>query len=128
MVAAVDRYYQIARCFRDEDLRSDRQPEFTQLDLEMAFVDEQQVMGLAETLVRKLFNQLLSVQLGEFATYKYDDLIASTGSDRPDLRNPLRLIDIKDQGSKVNLKYFLMLLSQMLRVWSRFEFQVELQN
>ncbi len=106
MVAAVDRYYQIARCFRDEDLRSDRQPEFTQLDLEMAFVDEQQVMGLAETLVRKLFNQLLSVQLGEFATYKYDDLIASTGSDRPDLRNPLRLIDIKDQVIESEFKVF----------------------
>lgn len=96
MIAAVDRYYQVARCFRDEDLRSDRQPEFTQLDIEMAFVEEKDVMGLAESLVKHLFDQLLNIQLGIFPIYAYDDLMAATGSDRPDLRNPLRLVEIKE--------------------------------
>ncbi|MDA9832689.1 aspartate--tRNA ligase [Gammaproteobacteria bacterium] len=106
MIAAVDKYYQVARCFRDEDLRSDRQPEFTQLDIEMAFVDEKEVMAVAESLVKHLFDQLLNIQFEQFPVHDYDDLLASTGSDRPDLRNPLRLVDIKNWVKDCDFQVF----------------------
>lgn len=97
MVAGFDRYYQIARCFRDEDLRADRQPEFTQLDLEMAFVEEHDVQLIAEELLRQLFQELLQVQLpNPFPKLSYQEVLRDYGTDKPDLRNPLKLVDIAD--------------------------------
>src|SRR6056300_396496 len=106
MVSGLDRYYQIAKCFRDEDLRADRQPEFTQIDLEISFVDEDGVMRLTEQMIRELFVQELDVDLGEFPRMPYAEAMARFGSDKPDLRIPLELIDIKDLMSKVDFKVF----------------------
>ena len=106
MVAGLDRYFQIAKCFRDEDLRADRQPEFTQIDLEMSFVDEDTVMGLTEQMIRELFIQELDVDLGAFPRMPYAEAIARFGSDKPDLRIPLELIDIKDLMADVDFKVF----------------------
>ncbi|MBF2754790.1 MAG: aspartate--tRNA ligase [Gammaproteobacteria bacterium AqS3] len=94
MAAGADRYYQIARCFRDEDLRADRQPEFTQLDVECSFVDAEAVIALNEQLIRTLFAELLDVDLGEFPRLSWDEAMQRYGSDAPDLRNPLELVDI----------------------------------
>lgn len=106
MVAGMDRYYQIVKCFRDEDLRADRQPEFTQIDIEMSFVDEQDVMALAEGMVRALFNEVLNVDLGEFPRIPYAEAMQKYGSDKPDLRVPLELVDIKDLMTDVAFKVF----------------------
>ncbi len=106
MVAGLDRYFQIAKCFRDEDLRADRQPEFTQIDLEMSFVDEEQVMVLTETMIRDLFSSELDVDLGEFPRMSYADAMMRYGSDKPDLRIPLELVDIKDLVLSVDFKIF----------------------
>ncbi|MDP7156432.1 MAG: aspartate--tRNA ligase, partial [Arenicellales bacterium] len=90
MMSGYDRYYQIARCFRDEDLRADRQPEFTQLDMELSFTDEESVMGLVEPMVRQLFREVVKVELPDpFPRITYADAMARFGSDRPDLRIPL---------------------------------------
>jgi len=97
MMAGVDRYYQIVRCFRDEDLRADRQPEFTQLDIETSFLDEETIQTIIEGLVRKLFKTILDVDLPErFDRMDYADAMRDYGSDRPDLRNPLKLVDVAD--------------------------------
>lgn len=106
MVAGMDRYFQIAKCFRDEDLRADRQPEFTQIDLEMSFVDEDGVMRLTEQMIRELFVQELDVDLGEFPRMPYAEAMARFGSDKPDLRIPLELVDIKDLMADVDFKVF----------------------
>ncbi|MBP6103807.1 MAG: aspartate--tRNA ligase [Gammaproteobacteria bacterium] len=107
MVAGIDRYYQIARCFRDEGLRSDRQPEFTQLDLETSFMNESQIMDLVETLIRKLFSELLDVSLPDpFPRMSYEEAIECFGVDRPDLRNPLRLIEVADLLKSVDFQVF----------------------
>ena len=106
MVGGVDRYYQIARCFRDEDLRADRQPEFTQLDIELSFVDETDVMALSEALLRELFRRLLDLELGEFARMDYDEALSSYGCDKPDLRNPLRLVEVGDLLTEVEFDVF----------------------
>jgi aspartyl-tRNA synthetase len=107
MMSGMDRYYQIVRCFRDEDLRADRQPEFTQLDVEMSFVDENGVMDLMEELVRQLFARVLDVALPRpFPRMSYGEAMARFGSDRPDLRNPLRLTDIGDLMTSVSFKVF----------------------
>lgn len=107
MVAGVDRYYQIARCFRDEDLRADRQPEFTQLDLETSFMDESAIMDLVETLIRKLFVELLGVQLADpFPRISYEEAMEQFGVDRPDLRNPLRLTEVSDLLKSVDFQVF----------------------
>lgn len=107
MVAGVDRYYQIARCFRDEDLRADRQPEFTQLDLETSFMDESAIMDLVETLIRKLFVELLGVQLLDpFPRISYEEAMEQFGVDRPDLRNPLRLTEVSDLLKSVDFQVF----------------------
>jgi aspartyl-tRNA synthetase len=107
MMSGMDRYYQIVRCFRDEDLRADRQPEFTQLDVEMSFVDENDVMDLMENLVRQLFAKVLGVALpAAFPRMHYREAIARFGSDRPDLRNPLELTEIGDLMKSVSFKVF----------------------
>ncbi len=106
MVAGLDRYYQIARCFRDEDLRADRQPEFTQIDFEMSFVKEKDVMEVAEKLVRELYGELLGVEIGEIPVMSYDEAISRFGTDRPDTRFGLELKDITDVASSCSFKVF----------------------
>lgn len=107
MMSGMDRYYQIVRCFRDEDLRADRQPEFTQVDLEMSFVDETDVMNMAENMVRGLFKEVINVQLPEkFPVMTYADAMSKYGSDKPDLRNSLELRDIADLLQNIDFKVF----------------------
>lgn len=107
MMSGLDRYYQIVRCFRDEDLRADRQPEFTQLDVEMSFVEENDVMNLMEDLIRALFKQLKGIDLGDpFPRLSYAEALRRYGTDRPDLRNPLELVELSDVMREVEFKVF----------------------
>ena len=107
MMSGLDRYYQIARCFRDEDLRADRQPEFTQLDIELSFVDEAAVTGEMEGLVRHLFKKVLDVDLpSPFPRMTYAEAMQRYGSDKPDLRIDLELIDVSDLMESVDFKVF----------------------
>jgi aspartyl-tRNA synthetase len=106
MMSGMDKYYQIVKCFRDEDLRADRQPEFTQIDIETTFLDADGVMSIAEGLVRDLFQKMLSVDLGEFPSMTYADAMRRFGSDKPDLRNPLELTDVADLLKDVEFKVF----------------------
>jgi len=106
MMSGFDRYYQIARCFRDEDLRADRQPEFTQIDIEVAFLEEQAIMDLAEEMICKLFAELIDVDLGEFPVMPYAEAMSAYGSDRPDLRFGLPLVDLGDVMKNVEFKVF----------------------
>jgi aspartyl-tRNA synthetase len=107
MISGFERYYQFTRCFRDEDLRADRQPEFTQLDIELAFVDEEQVMGLIEEMIRTLFREELGVELPDpMPRLTYDEAMSRYGSDRPDLRIPLELVEVKDLMQDVEFKVF----------------------
>ena len=107
MMSGLDRYYQIVRCFRDEDLRSDRQPEFTQLDVEMSFVDEQDVTGLMEALVREVFSGVLNVQLPDpFPRMTYAEAMGRFASDAPDLRNPLEIVELSDVLKDAEFKVF----------------------
>ncbi|MES1943278.1 aspartyl-tRNA ligase [Salinisphaera sp. PC39] len=107
MVAGMDRYYQIARCFRDEDLRADRQPEFTQLDIEASFVDEAEIMALNEAMIRQLFAEVLEVELPEpFPRMTYAEAMRRYGSDKPDLRIDLALVDIADLVADAEFKVF----------------------
>ncbi|MBK1704444.1 aspartate--tRNA ligase [Halochromatium glycolicum] len=107
MMSGMDRYYQIARCFRDEDLRADRQPEFTQLDIEASFLDEAELTGLMEQMVRELFASVLKVQLPDpFPRMTYAEAMRRFGSDRPDLRVPLELVDVADLMGEVEFKVF----------------------
>ncbi|EPC04374.1 aspartyl-tRNA synthetase [Litchfieldella anticariensis FP35 = DSM 16096] len=106
MVSGFDRYYQIAKCFRDEDLRADRQPEFTQIDLEASFVDEDDIMGITESMIRSLFREVLDVELPEFPRMPYAEAMSRYGSDKPDLRIPLELVDVDDLMKNVDFKVF----------------------
>ena len=106
MVAGMDRYYQIAKCFRDEDLRADRQPEFTQIDIETSFMDEDQIMGLTEQMVVELFRDQLDIDLGEFPRMPYAEAMEKYGSDKPDLRIPLQLVTVGDLMQDVEFKVF----------------------
>ena len=106
MMSGFDRYYQIARCFRDEDLRADRQPEFTQIDIEMSFVDQQEVMDITEQMIRKLFSELADADLGEIPVLPYAEAMRLYGSDRPDLRFGLPLVDVEDLMKEVEFKVF----------------------
>ncbi|MCG8393906.1 MAG: aspartate--tRNA ligase [Pseudomonadales bacterium] len=106
MVAGFDRYYQIAKCFRDEDLRADRQPEFTQIDLEASFVEEEDIMAITENMVRSVFRELLDVELPDFPRMPFSEAMRRFGSDKPDLRIPLELVDIADLLANVDFKVF----------------------
>lgn len=106
MVAGFDRYYQIAKCFRDEDLRADRQPEFTQIDIETSFLDEKEIMGLTEQMIRNLFKEVLDLEFGDFPHMTFEEAMRRYGSDKPDLRNPLELVDVADQLKEVDFKVF----------------------
>ena len=107
MVSGFERYYQIARCFRDEDLRADRQPEFTQLDIEASFVNEGEVMDTAEGMVRALFHQVLEVELpNPFVRMSFSETLARYGTDRPDLRIPFELVEVADLMRGVEFKVF----------------------
>ncbi|MCK0753785.1 aspartate--tRNA ligase [Chromohalobacter japonicus] len=106
MVSGFDRYYQIAKCFRDEDLRADRQPEFTQIDLEASFVEESDIMSLTEDMIRQLFQDVLDVSLPAFPKMPYSEAMNRYGSDKPDLRIPLELIDVNDLMRDVDFKVF----------------------
>ncbi len=106
MMSGFDRYYQIARCFRDEDLRADRQPEFTQIDIEMSFVDQQEVMNLTENLITGLFREVIEVDLGEIPVLSYSEAMARFGSDRPDLRFDLEFVEVSDLLKDVEFQVF----------------------
>ena len=106
MVAGMDRYYQIAKCFRDEDLRADRQPEFTQIDIETSFMTEEQIMALMEQMIRELFSKHLGISLPEFPRMPYSEAVSRFGIDRPDLRIPMEFTDIADLMKAVEFKVF----------------------
>lgn len=107
MMSGMDRYYQIVRCFRDEDLRADRQPEFTQLDMEMSFVEENDVTGLVEDMMRTVFRQVKGIELADpFPRMTYAEAMSRYGTDRPDLRNPLELVEVGDLMKEVEFKVF----------------------
>ena len=107
MMSGMERYYQIVRCFRDEDLRADRQPEFTQLDMEMSFVEEDDVTGLVEDMIRTLFRQVRGIELADpFPRMTWAEAMSRYGTDRPDLRNPLELIEVGDLMQQVEFKVF----------------------
>tara|TARA_Y100000992_G_scaffold207125_1_gene141790 strand:+ start:272 stop:2092 length:1821 start_codon:yes stop_codon:yes gene_type:complete len=106
MIAGFDRYYQIAKCFRDEDLRADRQPEFTQIDIEASFIEEEDILNLAEEMVKKVFKDHMDINLSSFPRMTYDYAMDKYGSDKPDLRIPLELVDIKDLLRDIEFKVF----------------------
>ena len=105
MMSGFDRYYQIVKCFRDEDLRADRQPEFTQIDLETSFMSADEVGATTEKMVREMWQELLDVDLGQFPM-PFSEAIRRFGSDKPDLRNPLELVDVADLVKDVEFKVF----------------------
>mgnify|MGYP001676748954 FL=1 len=106
MVAGFDRYYQIVKCFRDEDLRADRQPEFTQVDIETSFLSDDEIMDIAEGLTKQLFKTMLNVEFDTFPRMTYNDAMRDYASDKPDLRIPLKLIDVADIMKNVEFKVF----------------------
>lgn len=106
MVAGFDRYYQIAKCFRDEDLRADRQPEFTQVDIETSFLSDEEIMDITEGLTKNLFKTMLDVEFDTFPRMTYADAMRDYASDKPDLRIPLKLIDVADIMQHVKFKVF----------------------
>jgi aspartyl-tRNA synthetase len=107
MMGGIDRYYQIVRCFRDEDLRADRQPEFTQLDIETSFMDEGEIQAIMEDMMRSMFKEVMNVDLpATFERMTYADAMSKYGSDKPDLRIPLQLVDIGDLLREVEFKVF----------------------
>ncbi|MEO3866860.1 aspartate--tRNA ligase [Rheinheimera fenheensis] len=106
MMSGLDRYYQIVKCFRDEDLRADRQPEFTQIDIETSFMTSEQVIEVTEKMVHQMFNELLGVDLGKFPRMPYWEAMRLYGSDKPDLRNPMQFVDVADLLKDVDFKVF----------------------
>ena len=107
MVSGFDRYYQIARCFRDEDLRADRQPEFTQIDMETSFLDQQEIMNIAESMIKTMFKAVKNIDLPKkFPRITYEEAMSRFGSDKPDLRVNLELIDLTDAMKEVEFKVF----------------------
>ena len=106
MMSGFDRYYQIVKCFRDEDLRADRQPEFTQIDIETSFMSSDQVRGMTEQMIREMWQTLLNVDLGDFPIMPYSEAMSLYGSDKPDLRNPMKLVDVADLVKDVEFNVF----------------------
>ncbi|WMS93519.1 aspartate--tRNA ligase [Pseudoalteromonas sp. HL-AS2] len=106
MMSGFDRYYQIVKCFRDEDLRADRQPEFTQIDIETSFMSSDQVRGMTEKMIREMWQTLLNVDLGDFPIMPYSEAMSLYGSDKPDLRNLMKLVDIADLVKDVEFNVF----------------------
>ena len=106
MVGGIDRYYQIAKCFRDEDLRADRQPEFTQIDIETSFLDDNDIMDLMEGMTVKLFDEMLGVKFDKFQRMPYSEAMRDYASDKPDLRIALKLVDVADIMQNVAFKVF----------------------
>lgn len=106
MMSGLDRYYQIVKCFRDEDLRADRQPEFTQIDIETSFMTSEQVMEITEKMIRELFQTQLNVDLGDYPRMTYHEAMRLYGSDKPDLRNPMQFVDVADLLKEVEFKVF----------------------
>lgn len=106
MMSGFDRYYQIVKCFRDEDLRADRQPEFTQIDLETSFMSSDEVRAMTEKMIRQMWQSLLDVDLGDFPVMPYSEAMSLYGSDKPDLRNPMQLVDVADLVKDVEFKVF----------------------
>lgn len=106
MMSGFDRYYQIVKCFRDEDLRADRQPEFTQIDVETSFMSAGQVREIMEALARALWMEIKGVDLGDFPVMTFAEAMRRFGSDKPDLRNPLELVDVADLVKSVDFKVF----------------------
>ncbi len=106
MVGGMDRYFQIARCFRDEDLRADRQPEFSQIDIEMSFVDEKDVRAVNEKLLRTIWKKIKDVEIGEIPSIDYETAMNEYGSDKPDLRNPMKIVECSDIVKGCGFKVF----------------------
>lgn len=107
MIAGMDRYYQIVKCFRDEDLRADRQPEFTQIDMELSFVDEEQIMAINEGMIAKLFKETLGVELAPpFPRLTFDDAMNRFGTDRPDVRFGMEIVDLTDIAANCGFRVF----------------------
>ena len=106
MVSGFDRYYQIAKCFRDEDLRADRQPEFTQVDIETSFLNEEEIMNINEGLIKHLFKTMMNVEFEDFPRMTYAEAMRDYASDKPDLRIPLKLVDVADLMKDVDFKVF----------------------
>jgi aspartyl-tRNA synthetase len=106
MASGMDRYYQIAKCFRDEDLRADRQPEFTQIDIETSFMGEEEIMAIMEDMIRQIFQSHLNVDLGDFPRLSHAEAMRLYGSDKPDLRINLQLVDIAELMADVEFKVF----------------------
>lgn len=106
MVAGFDRYYQIAKCFRDEDLRADRQPEFTQIDVEASFINEDDIMGIAQGMIKEIFQKELNVDLGDFPRMPYSEAMNRYGSDKPDMRIPMEIVDVAEFLQDIEFKVF----------------------
>lgn len=107
MVSGFDRYYQVVKCFRDEDLRADRQPEFTQIDIEASFIDEKYIMSTMETMVAGLFKETIGVEFNTpFQVMSFADVMDKYGSDKPDLRIPLEFVNIKEDMKSEEFKVF----------------------
>ncbi|WP_221795244.1 aspartate--tRNA ligase [Oceanobacter mangrovi] len=106
MVSGFDRYYQIAKCFRDEDLRADRQPEFTQIDIEASFIDEDTIMGLTQDMIKGIFQKELGVDLGSFPRMPFSEAMSKYGSDKPDMRIPMEIVDVEEFLQEIDFKVF----------------------
>jgi len=106
MVSGFDRYYQIAKCFRDEDLRADRQPEFTQIDIEASFIDEEQIMGMTQDMIKGIFQKELGVDLGDFPRMPFAEAMSKYGSDKPDMRIPMEIVDVEEFLQDIDFKVF----------------------
>ena len=113
MVSGFDRYYQIVKCFRDEDLRADRQPEFTQIDCEMSFITQEDILNLFEGLIRHLFKTVKGIELPSVPRMTYDDAMKHYGSDKPDTRFEMKFVELTDE-TKEKVFRFLKVLSLSL--------------
>ena len=106
MIGGLDKYYQIARCFRDEDLRADRQPEFTQIDIEASFIDQDEIIDISEKMIKKIFKEFCNEKLDKFEIIEWHKAMHEYGCDKPDLRIPLKLIEVSDLVKEEEFKVF----------------------